>query len=40
MGELARKNGGIAPDISDALTALGLMERKDLTFVFTLNSSD
>lgn len=36
MIKLARENGGTAPDLSEALTALGLMERMDLTFDFSL----
>ncbi len=36
MARLARENGGIAPEIPEALTALGLMARQDLTFDFTL----
>lgn len=37
--ELAAKNGGRAPDIPEALTALDLMEREDLTFDFSLKNT-
>lgn len=37
--ELAQKNGGQEPDIPEILTALGLMERKDLNFAFSLKNA-
>lgn len=37
--ELAKKNGGQEPDLPEILTALKLMERKDLNFAFCLKNA-
>ncbi len=39
MLRLSQENGNKAPEIPEALTALGLMERQDLKFDFNLESS-